>query len=58
MINKIYKIYNFRMYITTTNFTNFTNISMQNDLITMHRRCNELNELAGSVRNRWRFLFV
>ena len=32
------------MYITTTNFTNFTNISMQNDLKTMHRRCNELNE--------------
>ena len=46
------------MYITTTNFTNFTNISMQNDLKTMHHRCNELNELAGSARNRWRFLFV
>ena len=46
------------MYVTTTNFTNFTNVSMQNDLKTMHRRCNELNELAGSVRNRWRFLFV
>ena len=37
---------------------NFTNISMQNDLKTMHHRCNELNELAGSARNRWRFLFV
>ena len=33
------------MYITTTNFTNFTNISMQNDLKTMHHRCNELNDV-------------